>query len=96
MNSGLPASGIQRIAIGVSPANSEYVYLLASRSSNGGFLAYYRSTNGGDDFTTMSSTPNILGYEISGSDMGGQGSYDLVTAVSPFDINTVYTGGINL
>jgi len=96
ITSGLPASGIQRIAIGVSNANSEYVYLLASRSSNGGFLGYYKSTNGGDDFTTMSSSPNLLGYEISGSDIGGQGSYDLVTAVSPTDINTVYTGGINL
>ncbi|MEO6695452.1 MAG: T9SS type A sorting domain-containing protein [Ignavibacteria bacterium] len=96
VTSGLPASGIQRLAIGVSPANIEYVYLLASRSSNGGFLGYYRSTNGGNDFTTMSSSPNLLGYEISGSDQGGQGSYDLVTAVSPDDINTVYTGGINL
>lgn len=95
ITSGIPASGITRIAIGVSPANNSYVYFLAS-AANGGYQGYYRSTNSGDDFTVMSGTPNILGYELNGSDAGGQGSYDLVTAVSPTDINTVYTGGINI
>ncbi|MBK8549715.1 MAG: T9SS type A sorting domain-containing protein [Ignavibacteria bacterium] len=95
ITSGIPSSGITRMAIGVSPANSNYVYFLAS-ASNGGYQGYYRSTNSGVDFTVMSGSPNILGYELNGSDAGGQGTYDLVTAVSPTDINTVYTGGINV
>ncbi len=95
ITSGIPAAGITRIAIGVSPADNSYVYLLAS-ATNGGFQGFYRSTNSGTDFSLRSNTPNLLGYETSGSDPGGQGSYDLATAVSPTDINTVYTGGINV
>lgn len=93
-STGLP-TGITRMAIGVSPANANYVYILAS-GNNGGFQGYYRSTNSGADFVSQSNTPNILGYELGGTDPGGQGTYDLVNAISPTDINTVYTGGINI
>ena len=70
--SGLPTSGINRMAIVVTDANSDYVYVLACNS------------------------PNLLGYETNGSDVGGQGWYDLAIAVSPTNANEVYTGGINI
>jgi photosystem II stability/assembly factor-like uncharacterized protein len=93
---GIPTSGINRLAIGVSPAGTNYVYALASSSSNSGFQGFYRSTNSGDNFVLTTNTPNILGYSPDGSSTGGQGTYDLCVAVSPINVNEVFTGGINI
>lgn len=87
-----------RIEIAVSPANANYVYLLAGNSEFG-FKSFYRSANSGLNFTLISGlgdVPNILGWEEDGSDNGGQILYDLTIAVSYTDINTFYTGGINI
>jgi photosystem II stability/assembly factor-like uncharacterized protein len=94
--SGLPSSGVNRLAIGVSPAGANYVYILASSSANSGFYGFYRSTNSGDNFVMTIDSPNILGYNANGSSVGGQGTYDLCVAVSPNNVNEVYTGGINI
>ncbi|MBK8142599.1 MAG: hypothetical protein IPK57_17570 [Chitinophagaceae bacterium] len=40
--------------------------------------------------------PNILGRAEDGDDFEGQVLYDLTVAVSYSDINTLYTGGINI
>jgi len=93
ITSGLP-SGPQRYAIGVSEDDPTYVYLLCSVSS--AFGGMYRSTNSGASFSTMSTTPNILGWAENGSSTGGQGWYDLCVAVDPNDANTVYAGGVNI
>lgn len=94
---GLPTSGVARLAIGVSRAGANYVYVLASSSSNSGLLGFYRSTDAGETFKeTIGTTPNILGYEPDGSSTGGQGWYDLCVTVSPNNPNIVYTGGINV
>lgn len=91
-----------RIAIAVAPSDSNYVYVVASESptSNNnnrhGFLGFYRSVNGADSFETMSTSPNILGWSPSGSDLRGQGWYDLDVVVSPLNKDVVYVGGINL
>lgn len=94
--SGLPASGVYRAAIAVTPANSAYVYAFFCNNSNYGFYGLYRSTNSGASFTQMSTTPNILGWNTTGNDAGGQGWYDLALAVSPSDANLIFTGGINI
>ena len=96
ITSGLPTSGVYRMAIGVSSANSSYVYILACNNTNYGFLGVYRSIDSGITFSSQSSSPNLLGYEQNGSDTGGQGWYDLAIAVSPTNANEVYTGGINV
>lgn len=93
ITSGLP-SNAQRYSIGVSPADSNVVYLLCSVSSAFGGL--YKSTDGGLTFTTQSTTPNILGWAENGSSSGGQGWYDLCMAVDPTDATIVYTGGVNV
>jgi len=96
INNGIPTSGMNRIAIGVSPANPNYVYLLAGSSANSGFFGFFRSIDNGQNFTMQSNSPNILGYAIDGSSSGGQSSYDLAVAVSPTNPNEVYSGGINV
>jgi len=91
-------SGIGRLAMAVTEADPAYVYLLAARASDNGFLGLVRSTNSGAAFTTrMASTSsnNILGWD-NGADSGGQGWYDLAIAVSPTNAETVLTGGINI
>ncbi|RPI17973.1 MAG: T9SS C-terminal target domain-containing protein [Ignavibacteriae bacterium] len=93
---GLPSAGLGRMAIGVSRAGANYVYILAANSSDGGFLGFYRSTDAGATFKETITTPNILGYSPDGSQSGGQGWYDLCVAVSPINPNIVYTGGINI
>ncbi|MFA7274546.1 MAG: PKD domain-containing protein [Crocinitomicaceae bacterium] len=97
ISSGLPTSGVQRIAIAVTPANNAYVYLLIGQSSDQGLLGIYRSTDSGATFSTQKgpTSPNLLGWNASGSDLGGQAFYDLSIAASPTAANTIIVGGVN-
>lgn len=89
-------TGANRIALGVTNANTNYVYALCSNGSNNGFLAMYRSTDAGLSYTQQSTTPNLLGWSSTGSDTGGQGWYDLCVTVDPVNADIVYTGGVNV
>ncbi len=89
---GLPSAS--RMVIGVSPGNGNYVYVLEANSRT--YKGMYRSTNSGQSFTLMSSTPNILDYSCQGSGTSGQAWYDLAIAVDRSNANTVYVGGINI
>jgi len=96
VTSGLPAANASnRMAIAVTPANANYVYVLSSDNSSG-YGGVYRSTNSGSSFSTMSTTPNILGYSVTGSGSGGQGWYDLAIAASNTNANEVVVGGVNI
>jgi len=96
LSNGLPFSQNSRLAIGVTAADTNYVYVLIAKSSDSSFKGIYLSTNSGDNFSLRSDTPNILGYSTDGSDSGGQSWYDMAIAVSPTNKNEVYTGGINV
>jgi PKD repeat protein len=98
ITAGLPGAGVNRYAIAVTPANNQYVYLLASASANNGFYGFYRSTDGGGTFTqiTVTSPSNILGWASAGNDTGGQGWYDLALAASPTNANELVAGGVNI
>jgi hypothetical protein len=94
------SSGLQRVAIAVSPLNANYVYALAAKTSTTGFEGLYLSTDGGTTFTKKSSSPNILGWyngTASQDDaVDGQGWYDLSLSISPTNIDNIQTGGINI
>lgn len=89
-----------RLEIGVTPADSEYVYILAGDGNSGGYDGTYLSTNGGVSFTaesTSSLSVNPMGWNSNGSDKGtGQAWYDLSIAVSPTNKDSVIIGGVNL
>jgi photosystem II stability/assembly factor-like uncharacterized protein len=85
-----------RLVLGVTPANPDYVYVLAARSSDNGFGGIYRSTDAGASFTLRASSPNLLGWNSSGTDSGGQGWYDLALGVSRINANLIFVGGINI
>lgn len=89
-------SGVNRVAIAVSPANVNLVAALTSGNDNG-FAGFYVSTNSGSSFseTFSKSTKNLLGWDKDGGDSGGQGWYDLALAVSPTNANEMFVGGVN-
>jgi PKD repeat protein len=95
ITSGVP-TGVSRIAIATTDANSAYVYLLAANNTDSGLTGVYRSTNSGTTFTTRATTPNLLGWNSNGGDAGGQGWYDLAIAASPTNADVVVVGGVNI
>jgi hypothetical protein len=100
LTSGLPASGVYRVAIAVAPSSPATLYALYCNNIAGDYGLYgvYKSTNSGSTWTQVkgATSPNLLGWESNGSDAGGQGWYDLCITVSPTDPNNVYTGGVNI
>ncbi len=94
-----PSSDVIRMAIAVTPAAPDVVYLLAG--ATGSYLeGFYKSNDAGSSFVKkigdLSVDPNLLGYAYDGSDSSGQAWYDLAIAADPNDPNLVYTGGINV
>jgi len=96
ISTGIPTSGANRIAIAVSPADANYVYVLRSSSGASAFAGLYRSTTSGTTFSVMSTSPNLLANACAGTGTDGQGWYDLAIAVSPTNINRVDVGGVNV
>lgn len=94
ITNGIPNSGASRLNIAVTPADTNYVYVLRSNTSNG-FGGMYRSTAGGTVFTSMSTTPDILANSCAGTSGNGQGWYDLACAASPLNKDEVVVGGVN-
>lgn len=84
--SGLPG-GSGRLVIDITPANANYVYVLAVDTGYA-YQGVYRSTNSGNSFTARNT----------GGPMGGcsQGWYDLAFGVSTTDANQVYIGCLNV
>lgn len=100
ITSGLPNKGAARMTVGVTPADSTVVYVIAEDSANWDFHGLYKSTDMGQTFTLKSSpsigSPNIIGYSNTGNDSSGFGWYSLPIAVSPTNADTIFAGGVNL
>ena len=92
ITSGVP-TGAQRIALAVSENQPDWVYILAGNGT--GLMGIFCSTDSGINFGTRTTTPNILGYDVTGG-TGSQAWYDLVLAADPTDANVIYAGGINI
>lgn len=89
------AALLNRTSIAVTPANPNYVYVLGSASADNSFGGVFRSTNSGGSFTTISTSPNLFGWNTTGSDAGGQGWYDIAIGASPTNANEITVGGVN-
>ncbi len=89
-----------RLEIGVTPADSQYVYILAGVVKAGGFDGIYLSTDGGNTFNAQSTSAlsvNPMGWNNNGSDKGtGQAWYDLSIAVSPTNKDSLLIGGVDI
>lgn len=82
-----------RLVIGVSINQPNWVYLC---QTNGTFAGLLKSTDSGLNFTTQSTTPNLMDYGCTGSGTASQAWYDLCMEVDPLNANTIYVGGINI
>jgi gliding motility-associated-like protein len=94
ITSGFSTGGINRMVIGVTPADSNFVYVLATGQRV--FEGLYLSTDRGVTFTQMSNTPNIMDYSHLGTGTSGQAWYDLDMAVDPNDKSIIYSAGVNI
>ncbi len=93
-------AGTNRIEIGVSASNNNYVYLIcAPFTGTSSFAGIYRSTTKGSQNsfgTARATTPNILSAASNGittATDGDQSNYDLAIAVNPTNAETVALGG---
>ncbi len=87
ITSGLPTSAAaNRFSIDVSPADSNYVYLMATDLTDN-MQGFYKSVDGGSTFVQMSTSPNIP---------SGQGWYNLAVTADLTDTIKVYAGGGNV
>lgn len=101
LETGMPAKGeISRIDIAISPADTNYLYLLAVKSKTNSLHSFYNSTDAGNTWQMKlygDSSTNILGaWEGDEEDRYGQGWYDLVLMPDPHNKQKVYVGGINI
>ena len=94
LSNGLPTSGKRRCELAAS--NTPGTLYVVYGDSNNGYGGVYRSKNGGNSWTQMSSTPNIMGWSNTGSGSGGQAWYDMSIACDPNNENTIYVGGVNI
>lgn len=77
-----------RVVIDVTPADPNYLYVLAANADNS-FKGIYRSTDAGLTFTTQNDTTNIF-------NASRQAYYDLAIGVSDTDPNTIFTGCLDV
>ncbi len=86
INAGLPEiSG--RLVIDITPANSNYLYLLSAATDNT-FQGLYKSTDSGETFTKSDETNNIFESD--------QAWFDLSMSVSSTNPNEIYVGCLNI
>ena len=91
--------GLSRIALAFSPSAPTTVYAVAGKISDQGFAGIWRSTDGGDSWSARmleGQGPNLLGWTVGGTDIGGQAWYDLTLAAHPTDPDRLFLGGVNL
>lgn len=87
MSSGLPTSGIGRVAVCLSDATPGIVMCAMSKDDPADLLGVYRSTDHGVTWANKTPTTDY---------MNGQGWYDNVISMSPTNNNIVLVGGVSL
>ena len=90
------SSGFRRIVLAQSASNPNIIYAIFTSSRNSGFGGVCKSTDSGNNWVLKANSPNMLGWSDNGSDIGGQGFYDLALIVHPTNPDIVYLGGINI
>lgn len=98
MSTGIPPFDVNRIALGVTPADPEVVYALCSSCTDAGFYGLYKSADHGTSWAKCpnSNNINLLGWQPDGLDAGGQGWFTLSLSVDPLNANHLHVGGVNI
>ncbi len=85
-----------RLRIAQSPSNPARIYIIAVNANNNGLEGFYISNDYGESWEKKSNLPNILGRNVNGDDVGGQGHYDLALTVHPTNQDIIFVGGIHV
>lgn len=92
---GIPATGlVQRVKLAIAASDPNYIYALTVDTQSG-LYGIYKTTNAGTSWTFINPALNIL-EAGTGTNSGGQGTYDLGFMVSPTNRDELYAGGVNL
>ena len=96
-----PSSSIGRIAIALCSSSPNVIYAVYCKDIENigwewGLYGIYRTTDGGNTWTLQANSPNVLGWELDGSDTGGQGGYALILDVKPSDPDVLYVGSVEI
>lgn len=84
---GIPSGG-NRIAMAVTPANNNYVYVLRANGT-GDYGGIYRSANSGVSFTARNTTTDVF-------DGSSQSWYDMAIGASATNAESIFTGVLNV
>ncbi|MFD2908695.1 T9SS type A sorting domain-containing protein [Flavobacterium ardleyense] len=87
---GLPVNS-GRLILDVTPANSNYIYILSATTGHY-FQGIYRSVDAGVSFTATNTTTNVF----ENGNQASQSWFDLALAVSSSNENEIYTGCLNV
>jgi hypothetical protein len=91
VGTGFPNVNVGRIGLAVQPGNPNVLYALVARSDNRHLHGLYRWDVTDGTWRQVTGAPTgIFGPDPT---RPGQGTYDLVVAVDPNDVNRVYLGG---
>ncbi|HXC07078.1 MAG TPA: T9SS type A sorting domain-containing protein, partial [Bacteroidia bacterium] len=88
-STGYPQSGFRRTEIAIAPSNPNCVYAYFGASGQGTFGAYL-TTDGGNTWTQIASTGNLVFEPLTQSD------YAIGMGVDPFDPFRLVVGGLDL
>jgi photosystem II stability/assembly factor-like uncharacterized protein len=80
----LGTGGVIKVAI--APSAPQTLFAAISDPNSGGLLEMVKTTDGGNTWTALTTTPNYLGF---------QGWYNNALAVDPSNASVVYVGGEN-
>jgi len=92
---GFPTSGFSRVDFALAPSNSNYCYAFLENSSSGGLLDFYKTTDGGANWTTCSK-PSDADPGITNELTRTQAWYDMSIGVDPNDANALFVGGVDI
>ena len=89
-------SGFRRIELACSPSSATDVYLLCQKYNSSGVTMFYKSLDGGTNWTPVN-VPNWCDQGTIKTDFTrGQAWYDLIAAYSPTNSNRLFIGGVDL
>src|SRR4029077_18892784 len=96
-DSGIPATSLGKVALGLAASNTQVLYAKLENASNGRLLGVYKTTNGGEGNNAWVALPSasIMDDSIFG---GGSGYswYNSLMEVDPADANRAYGAGLGL
>ncbi len=95
---------VNRIALAVTADEPNAVYQVRGPGYNAGtgsdpdyrFRGLFKSTDQGNTYTSMSTSPNIFGADVNGLDSLSQSAYDMAMIANPDDGGEILVGGVNL